>query len=56
MSEILIPPTCYVCRSEELEIVTNDEFGPLTMCTTCGYAWLATYEDFESPLLLSIAS
>jgi hypothetical protein len=56
MSKLITLPTCFVCRSEELEIVTNEEFGPITMCNTCGNAWLATYEDFDSSLLLSIAS
>ncbi len=56
MSQLIALPTCSVCRSEELEIATNEEFGPITMCNACGNAWLATYEDFDSSLLLSIAS
>jgi hypothetical protein len=36
MSELLDFPTCYVCRSIELEIVINEDFGPMTTCTECG--------------------
>ena len=52
MSQFIDFPTCYVCRSIELEIVTNDEFGPVTLCGECGYSWIAKFEDFENKNLL----
>ncbi len=56
MSELLDFPTCYVCRSVELEIVINEDFGPMTTCSECGYSWIATYEELEIPLLITKAS
>lgn len=56
MVNLLDFPTCYVCRSIELEIITNEEFGPMTLCGECGYSWIATFEDFEAPLFRIIAS
>ena len=56
MSSLIDFPTCYVCRSIELEIVTNDEFGPMTLCGECGYSWIAKFKDFEQPILRSVAS
>ena len=49
-------PTCYVCRSIDLEIIINEDFGPMTTCTECGYSWIATYEELEAPLLITKAS
>jgi uncharacterized Zn finger protein len=49
-------PTCYVCRSIDLEIVINEDFGPMTTCTECGYSWISTYEELEVPLLITKAS
>ena len=56
MSELLDFPTCYVCRSVELEIVINDDFGPMTTCGECGYSWISKYEELETPLLINKAS
>jgi uncharacterized Zn finger protein len=56
MANLFDFPTCYVCRSIEIEIITNEEFGPMTQCGECGYSWIARFEDFESPILRSIAS
>jgi hypothetical protein len=56
MSEFLDFPTCYVCRSVELEIVINDDFGPMTTCGECGYSWISKYEELETPLLITKAS
>ena len=56
MSELLDFPTCYVCRSIELEIIMNEDFGPMTACTECGYSWIAKYEELEAPLLVTKAS
>jgi len=52
MSELLDFPTCYVCRSIELEIVINEDFGPMTTCSECGYSWIAKYEDSKRHYLL----
>ena len=59
--EVLMPqmldfPTCYVCRSVDLEIISNEEFGPMTMCCECGYSWIATYEDLSSDIRINVAS
>jgi len=56
MSELLDFPTCYVCRSVELEIVINEDFGPMTTCGECGYSWISKYEELETPLLITKAS
>jgi hypothetical protein len=56
MSELLDFPTCYVCRSIELEIVINEDFGPMTTCSECGYSWISKYEELETPLLINKAS
>jgi hypothetical protein len=49
-------PTCFVCRSIELEIVSNDDFGPMTLCGECGYSWIATFEDLSPNIVKNIAS
>jgi hypothetical protein len=49
-------PTCFVCRSIELEIVSNDDFGPMTLCGECGYSWIATFEDISPTIVKNIAS
>lgn len=49
-------PTCFVCRSIELEIVSNDDFGPMTLCGECGYSWLATFKDISPTITETIAS
>jgi uncharacterized Zn finger protein len=49
-------PTCYVCRSVDLEIINNDDFGPMTSCTECGYSWIAKFEDLKAPFTITIAS
>lgn len=56
MSQPLDFPTCYVCRSIELELVRNEEFGPMTLCAECGYSWIATYEDISSSAIETKAS
>ena len=56
MSHPLDFPTCYVCRSVELELIRNEEFGPMTLCAECGYSWIATYEDLGSSTTETIAS
>jgi hypothetical protein len=48
-------PTCFVCRSIELEIVNNDDFGPMTLCGECGYSWIAKYEDISPIIVKNIA-
>ena len=51
-------PTCFVCRSSELEIVLNKELGPMTHCGECGFAWLSPLadEEIESTYIQTIAS
>ena len=49
-------PTCFVCRSIELEIVSNDDFGPMTLCGECGYSWVATFKDISPNIIKNIAS
>jgi hypothetical protein len=49
-------PTCYACRSIDLEIVHNDDFGPMTACTQCGYSWIATFKDITPDITITKAS
>jgi hypothetical protein len=49
-------PTCFACRSIDLEIVHNDDFGPMTACTQCGYSWVATFKDFTPEITITKAS
>jgi hypothetical protein len=56
MSKLIDFPTCFVCRSIELEIVSNDDFGPMTLCGECGYSWIATFEDISPTIVKTIAS
>jgi uncharacterized Zn finger protein len=56
MSHPLDFPTCYVCRSVELELIRNEEFGPMTLCAECGYSWIATYEDISASAIETKAS
>ena len=49
-------PTCYLCRSIDLEIVHNDDFGPMTMCSQCGYSWVAQYKDLTPQISITKAS
>ncbi len=56
MTNLIDFPTCFVCRSIELEIVNNDEYGPMTLCGECGYTWISTYEDIDSSITKTIAS
>ena len=56
MSKYLEFPNCFVCRSIELEIVSNDDFGPMTLCGECGYSWVATFEDITNTIFKTIAS
>jgi len=56
MPQMLDFPTCYVCRSVDLEIISNEEFGPMTMCCECGYSWIASYEELSSDIRVNIAS
>jgi len=41
MSNYLDAPTCFACRSIDLEIITHEAFGPMFMCDECGYSWAA---------------
>ena len=56
MSFLIDFPSCYVCRSIELEIILNDEFGPMTMCGECGYSWIATFADVSTDIPQYLAS
>jgi hypothetical protein len=56
MSTFFDFPTCFVCRSIELEIVSNDDYGPMTLCGECGYSWIATFEDISPNIIKNIAS
>lgn len=56
MSKYEFFPTCYACRSIDLEIVHNDDFGPMTACTQCGYSWVSTFEDFTADITITKAS
>lgn len=56
MSKYLKFPTCFFCRSIELEIVSNDDLGPMTLCGECGYSWIATFEDISPNIIKTIAS
>jgi uncharacterized Zn finger protein len=49
-------PTCHVCRSVNLEIVSNDEYGPITQCGECGYSWITKFEDITSTIIITISS
>jgi hypothetical protein len=49
-------PTCFVCRSVDLEIINNEDFGPMTSCAECGYSWIAKFEDLAAPLRITKAS
>lgn len=49
-------PNCYVCRSIELEIIENEEFGPMTLCGECGFSWISTFEDYSINIPQYIAS
>ena len=56
VSTLLEFPTCYVCRSIDLEIIVNEDFGPMTTCGECGYSWIAKFEELDTPLLVTKAS
>ncbi len=56
MSKYEFFSTCYACRSIDLEIVHNDDFGPMTACTQCGYSWVSTFEDFTADITITKAS
>jgi len=47
MSNYLEYPTCFACRSIDLEIVTHADFGPMFMCDECGYSWVASFESID---------
>ena len=49
-------PTCDLCRSIDLEIVHNDDFGPMTACSECGYTWVATYDELTPEINITKAS
>ena len=49
-------PTCDLCRSIELEIVHNDDFGALAACSECGYTWIAKYDELTSEVNIPQAS
>ena len=41
MSHYLEYPTCFACRSIDLEMIDHESFGPMLMCDECGYSWTA---------------
>ncbi len=47
MSTHLDAPTCFACRSSDLEIITHEDFGPMFMCDECGYSWAASDEAID---------
>ena len=49
-------PTCDFCRSIDLEIVHNDDYGPITACAECGYTWIAKYDELKSEVTITKAS
>jgi hypothetical protein len=49
-------PTCDFCRSIELEVIHNDDFGPMTACSECGFTWMAKYEELNSEVTITRAS
>jgi uncharacterized Zn finger protein len=49
-------PTCDLCRSIDLEIVHNDDFGPMTACSECGYMWVAKYDELTPDVTITQAS
>ncbi len=49
-------PTCVLCRSIDLEIVHNDDFGPMTACSECGYTWVAKYDELTPEVTITKAS
>jgi len=49
-------PTCDLCRSIDLEIVHNDDFGPMTACSECGYTWVAKYAELTPEITITQAS
>lgn len=56
MSLLLDFPTCYVCRSVELEIVSTENLGLMSLCQECGYSWIATVDDIAPTIIKTIAS
>jgi hypothetical protein len=56
MSTFLKNPICSVCQSQELEIVSNVDFGPMTLCGECGYSRISTFEDISPVIIQTIAS
>jgi len=50
MSNYLDAPTCFACRSIDLEIITHEAFGPMFMCDECGYSWVASFESIDSEI------
>ncbi|MEI8067148.1 MAG: hypothetical protein WCH42_07460 [Actinomycetes bacterium] len=54
MSKFIDYPTCFACRSIELEIVSNDEFGPMTMCGECGHSWISSFDEINSTIFETI--
>lgn len=49
-------PTCNLCRSIDLEVVHNDDFGPMITCGQCGYNWIASFEDITPEITITRAS
>ena len=49
-------PTCDLCRSIDLEIVHNDDLGPMTSCSECGFTWIAKYEELTTEVIITQAS
>jgi len=56
MSLINDLPECFLCRSQDLELVMNAENGPIVLCDECGYASLMSSKHLSLPTITNIAS
>jgi len=56
MSQINELPECFLCRSQDLELVMNAENGPMVLCEECGYSSLMSNKHLTLPTVTTIAS
>ncbi|WP_190277052.1 hypothetical protein [Candidatus Planktophila versatilis] len=56
MSQINDLPECFLCRSQDLELVMNAEKGPMVLCDECGYSSLMSNKHLTLPTVFTIAS
>jgi hypothetical protein len=56
VSQINDLPECFLCRSQDLELVMNAEKGPMVLCDECGYSSLMSNKHLTLPTVFTIAS